>query len=236
MAPQKKVATNQGSGSKRMKVTSAKKRAGHSQGAGAGVRGKSQLFVDSVLSKVSPSLVATLSGQQSTHQKMSLMDLSKLASSILVSKYKVHDEEILNTTVQAMSGEDSSVSEDIQSSVESLAPYKQLLMEKNTNNLLRPGVVELLFANAGGLDAPANAALQAQLLASAISLTGSQPSGVHLKISSSKSSGLTKPEIKKRLNLIVTISEVLFQRSMSLKNFPKDNFAKLHKDLLNIVF
>ncbi len=68
------------------------------------------------------------------------------------------------------------------------------------------------------------------------SLTGSKPAGLrlNLKLPSSKSSGLSKTEVKKRLNLLIGISEVLYQNSKSFKGLDARKFDQMHKDLVKI--
>ena len=66
-------------------------------------------------------------------------------------------------------------------------------------------------------------------------LTGMKPSGLKmdLKIPSSNSSGLGKAEVRKRLRLLTTISEILYQRMKSLQDDLK--FDKIHKDFVKII-
>jgi hypothetical protein len=55
-----------------------------------------------------------------------------------------------------------------------------------------------------------------------------------LELPGRKSLGLTKPEIKKKLNIITVLSEILYQKSKTFDNF-QSRINKIHKDLLNIV-
>ena len=56
----------------------------------------------------------------------------------------------------------------IQPSLESLARYKQMFMEKNTGKLLSKEATTDLFGHAEDLDMAANVTLQAELLVSAM--------------------------------------------------------------------
>ena len=119
--------------------------------------------------------------------------------------------------------------------------------------LLSQRSTKRLMGHLEKLDMTANAALQTLILVSAMyvinyififitiisvilrNLTGVKPSGLKmdLKLPSSNSSGLSKTEVKKRLRLLTTISEILYHKMKSLQDAGK--FDKLHKDFVKIV-
>merc|ERR1712080_671359 len=181
--------------------------------------------------------------QKTVHPKISLQSFSMAAVSLLMAHYKVADQSILNTTAPAMSDMDANKKTnikkklgDIVDSLESLEAYKQLFTEKNTMKLFSQEGSKLLD-HLEDLDMAANASLQTQILVSAMSLTGKKPAGVkiNLKLPCSKASGLIRMEVKKRLNLLLTISEILYQKSKSFKSAESKKMEKVHKDLIKIV-
>jgi len=204
----------------------------------------SKLSLTTVMNDVAPFLGDQINKRKTVHQKMSLKDFTQTSANILLSHYKIVDQDILHTTALAMSDLDSSMADSnfkekfgrIESSLQSLQPYQQLFLEKNVQNMLSKDNVRALFGHIEELDMPANASLQTLLLVSAMSLTGNKPAGLKqaIKLPSNKSSGLNRMEVKKRMNLIITLSEILYQKSITFKNLEATKFKKMHKDLVHI--
>ena len=65
-------------------------------------------------------------------------------------------------------------------------------------------------------------------------LARTKPRGLKLKLPGRKSLGLTKPDIKKELNIITVLSDILYQKSKTFDNF-QSKINKIHKDLHKIV-
>jgi len=203
---------------------------------------KTQESLQGMLDRVTPFFDESVS-QKTVHQKISLQDFSKTSASLLMSHYKVEDEDVLNTTALAMTDVLSNSKKTsfrnrfgrIRSSLESLEPYQQLFKEKDSMKLLSQRSTKRLMGHLEKLDMTANAALQTLILVSAMNLTGVKPSGLKmdLKLPSSNSSGLSKTEVKKRLRLLTTISEILYQRMKSLQD--AGHFHRIHKDFIKIV-
>merc|ERR1712080_314900 len=155
---------------------------------------------------------------------------------------------IVSTTALAMSDMNSiaktrTKSQDFQNklgniadSLKSLEPYQQLFKEKDTMKLFSQEGSKKLLGHLEDLNMAANVALQTQILVSAMSLTGKKPAGlkIDLKLPSSKKSGLTRMEVKKRLSLLITMSEILHQKSKSFTSFEGKKMENIHKDLLKL--
>jgi hypothetical protein len=61
-----------------------------------------KLSLQTVLDDVAPFLGENLGNQKTIHNKISVMDFSTATTSVLISHYKVQNEDILRTTALAM--------------------------------------------------------------------------------------------------------------------------------------
>merc|ERR1712080_302423 len=194
-----------------------------------------------LLDNMTPFLGAEMN-QKTAHPQISMKNFSIMGVSMLMAHYKVADQNILNTTALAMSDMDSSTKANIQSklgnitdSLESLAPYKQLFKEKDTSKLFSQEGSKKLLAHLGDLDMAANAALQTEILVSAMTLTGRKPAGLKMDLPSSKKAGLNRMEVRKRLSLLLTMSEILHQKSKTFNSPESNKMKRMHKDLFKLV-
>merc|ERR1712080_203076 len=193
------------------------------------------------MDNVTPFLGAE-TNQKTAHPQISMKNFSKMGVSMLMAHYKVADQNILNTTALAMSDMDSSMKSNIQSklgnitdSLQSLAPYKKLFKEKDTSKLFSQEGSMKLLSHLGDLDMAANAALQTEILVSAMTLTGKKPAGLKMDLPSSKKTGLNRMEVRKRLSLLLTMSEILHQKSKTFNSPEANKMERLHKDLFKLV-
>ena len=111
-----------------------------------------------------------------------------------------------------------------------LEPMMKLLIEKSNKTMLNKASIKDIFSNLEKLDITSNVVMQSLILTMAISITGHKPAGLKLKIPTG--SKMSKPEVRQRLALLLTVSQVLYQRCKSIK--VKDKVDKMHKDLVKI--
>eukprot|EP00092_Neocalanus_flemingeri_P060532 GFUD01072568.1.p1 GENE.GFUD01072568.1~~GFUD01072568.1.p1 ORF type:complete len:101 (+),score=33.20 GFUD01072568.1:215-517(+) len=96
-----------------------------------------------------------------------------------------------------------------------------LFSEKNMDKMFSKDNITALFSIIEKLDVVPIVALQSLILESAISVTKKKPAG--------------RLSMKSRLSFLLTLSQVLFDRSKSFQHVENKKVAKMHKDLQKIV-
>jgi len=196
--------------------------------------------IDSIMEAVSPFLGEDFKEKKTFNVKMSLMDLTRNNAMMLISHYKIENQDVINTAALALSSPENYKRKtsfnnkfgNIKSSLKELEPFQKLILEDDLGKMFTKKPIRDVFSNLENLDMAANAALQSLILTTAICLTGKMPAGLKMKVSRS---GLSKLDVQRRLSLLLSVSQVLYQRSKDFKKLETNKFDKMHKDLLKIV-
>jgi len=201
---------------------------------------KSKSEFDYTMEKVSPFLGEDFEEEKTFNKNMSLMDLIRNNVMMLTSHYKIENQDVINTAALALSNPENFERNPsfnnkfghIKSSLKELEPFQRLILEEDLGKMFTIQTIKDMFSNLENLDMTANAALQSLILTTAICLTRKMPSGLKMKVAWS---GLRKIEIQKRLSLLLTVSQILHQKSKDFRKLETNKYDKMHKDLLKIV-
>jgi len=197
--------------------------------------------VESTLEMVSPFFGEEAADKKIINKKLSLLDLARNNTTMLTAHYKLENKNIINTAALALSNPENYKGKtsfnnkfgDIKSSLKELEPCQKLVLEEDFDKLFSKETVRDVFSNLETLDMTANVALQSLILTAAISLTGNVPSRMNFK--NIGKTGRSKTEVQRKLSLLLSAAEILYQRSKDFKDLEANKVDKMHKDLLKIV-